>query len=214
VTGQLDQTVFVVDDDVNHGASIRQLMDTVSYDVELFTTGDEFLNRITTDDAGCVLIDVRLPGMSGIELQERLVKAEIVLPVIIMTAFGEIPIVVSAFQQGAIAFLEKPYSPSLLIDRVNAALRKDREDRANRTARTEVEKKLAPLTNRERQVLCQLIDGHTTKEIARNLDIGLTTVDFHRGNILQKMDVDGVTELVRVVVGALGTSFRAVIETR
>lgn len=204
MSSQTSPIVYVVDDDPEHRLSLESLMRSVSLDVKTYENADDFLQDLPRDPAGCALLDVRLPGMSGIELHTEMVNAGIELPVLIMTGYGDIPSVVTAFQHGALDFIQKPYSPNGLINRIHSALRKDAETRANRRDRQVIEEKIASLTRREREVMLQLIDGRSTKQIAMDLDVGLTTVDFHRTNLLDKMGFESVPVLIREVVAHLG----------
>lgn len=198
------QIVYVVDDDREHLRSLEKLLTSVSHSVETFESAAEFLEGLPSDPSGCAILDVRLPGMSGMELHEQMIKLGITIPVIIMTAHGDVPMVVEAFQHGALDFVQKPYNPQGLIDRVNAALRKDADEQAARRARVVVEERIQSLTKREYEVMTRLIDGLSNKEIAADLGVGLTTIDFHRTNMLEKMQVEGVQDLIREVVANVG----------
>ena len=202
--GSTTQVVYIVDDDREHLRSLEKLLTSVSHTVETFETADALLQRLPPDPAGCAVLDVRLPGMSGMELHEEMIRRGIPLPVIIMTAHGDVPMVVTAFQHGVVDFVQKPYSPQGLIERVGAALRKDADERVAREARSLVMERIQLLTKREHEVFTRLIDGLSNKEIAADLGVGQTTIDFHRTNMLQKMQVESVSDLIREVVAAVG----------
>lgn len=193
------QTVFVVDDDEQVRISIEQLVKSVGLQVECFASANEFLERYETSRRGCLVTDVRMPGMSGIELQSELENRGIRLPIVVMTGFAEVPMAVSVIKAGAFDFIQKPFSPQSLLDVIQRAIEKDAKDSGRRAKRDDIAKRMGNLSNREGEVMKLLVRGRTTKEIARELTISQTTVDFHRHNVLDKMKVDNVVELTHTI---------------
>lgn len=192
-------TVFVVDDDVQVRTSIKQLATSVGLAVKLFDSADAFLADCDPSDPGCLVTDVRMPGMSGLELQQALRNMEITLPVIIMTGYAEVPMTVQAFKEGAFDFVQKPFSPQSLLESIQRAIDKDVAQRTRREQLSGIASRIKGLSPRESEVMRMLVDGKTTKKISTSLSVSLTTVDFHRNNILDKMCVDNVVELTRAV---------------
>ena len=194
---QNDATVFVVDDDAGMRDSLRWLLESVSLAVEAYATAEEFLAIYDPGRPGCLVLDLRMPGMSGLELQQELQARRAVLPIIIITAYGEVPAAVRAMKAGAIDFLEKPFSDQLLLDRVQRALETDRHEREHRSSQAKVAGRLARLTTRERQVMEGVVAGKANKVIAADLGISQKTVEAHRARVMHKLEVDSVPELVR-----------------
>lgn len=194
-----DSVVFIVDDDPEVRTSLQQLLDAIGLPVRTFNTAQSFLDAIDPDQPGCVITDIRMPGMTGIELQKALRERDILLPVIVITAYGDVSFAVEAFHSGAIDFLQKPYRPQHMISRIREALARDQSRRALAAGLRKTHDQLETLTRRETEVMERLVEGKTTKEIARDLKIGLSTVDYHRGNVLSKMGVDNVVNLAVTV---------------
>jgi two-component system response regulator FixJ len=192
-------TVFVVDDDLAFAEWITQLLESIQVEVRYFSDPEEFLEKFDPDCSGCILLDVRLPSMSGLEVQKRLVQNGVQTPVIMITAFGEVSIAVEALQAGAIDFVQKPSRAQSLLDRIQRALEVDRDRRHVTSQVTVIRERLAALSPRESEVLEFLVEGYTTKEIAAKLKIGMTTVDFHRNNLLEKMRVDNAVKLTQMI---------------
>ena len=176
------------------------LLESVSLPVETFATAQEFLDAYTDDRAGCLVLDVRLPGMSGLELQEKLAARGTPLPTIIITGHGDVPMAVRAMKTGAIEFLEKPFSDQGLVDRVQQAIRLDSQVRRQRAQCGEVAARLQALTLREREVLERVVMGKSNKEMAANLDISTKTVEAVRARLMRKMQADSLAELVRMAM--------------
>jgi two-component system response regulator FixJ len=193
-------TVFVVDDDAAVRKSLRWLLESVSLPVETFATGQEFLDAFDPDRPGCLVVDVRLPEMSGLELQERLAARGATLPAIVITAHGDVPMAVRAMKGGAIDFLEKPFSDQLLLDRVQQALRLDSQVRQQRERQGQVVARLNLLTPREREVLERVVQGKSNKVMAAELDISTKTVEAVRARLMRKMQADSVADLVRMAL--------------
>lgn len=193
-----EQTVFVVDDDAAVRDSLSWLIKSVGLKVETFGSAQEFLAAVDKKKAGCVVLDVRMPGMSGLELQEKLACEKILLPVIIITGHGDVPMAVRAVKSGAFDFIEKPFNDQVLLDRIQQALKRDVETRKVEGHRAEVSTKLALLTPREREVLELVVAGNPNKVIAAQLGISCRTVEIHRGRVMEKMEASSLSDLVRL----------------
>jgi FixJ family two-component response regulator len=192
-------TVFVVDDNPGLRRSLQALLEAAGLTVESYASAQEFLERYDAQRPGCMLLDVRLRGQSGLDLQEELRRRQVTLPIIVMTGYGDVPTSVRAFKGGAIDFLEKPVPPKKLLERVREALEIDRRARAVATERGVVVDSIARLTPREREVMDLLAMAKTSKEIAATLKISLRTVEGHRRAVLRKMGVSSAAELARAV---------------
>ncbi|MHC4416144.1 MAG: response regulator transcription factor [Planctomycetota bacterium] len=195
-----EATVFVVDDDADLRESVKWLLQKAGLKVRTHASAEHFLDDYDPETPGCVLIDLRMPGMSGLELQQRMIEREWDSPVIILTGHGDVPMAVRALEAGAAAFIEKPFSREFLLDRIRQALEKDAEDRRRRTRRAEVESRLALLTPRERQVMQLAVAGTTTSQIARGFGVSERTIEVHRSRIMKKMQVDSLADLVVVAM--------------
>lgn len=193
-----EQTVFVVDDDAAVRDSLSWLIKSVGLKVETFGSAQEFLAAVDKKKAGVVVLDVRMPGMSGLELQEKLGAEKILLPVIIITGHGDVPMAVRAVKSGAFDFIEKPFNDQVLLDRIQQALKRDVETRKVEGHRSEVSTKLALLTPREREVLDLVVAGNPNKVIAAQLGISCRTVEIHRGRVMEKMEANSLSDLVRL----------------
>lgn len=190
-------TVFIVDDDEAMRDSLRWLLESVGWQVDAYASGQAFLDQYDTDWPGCLLSDVRMPGMSGLQLQEALQHRDCGLPVILITGHGDVPMAVRAMKHGAVDFLEKPFNDQVLLDCVQRALARDAEQRRLRRVREEVRGCLAHLTERERQVMDLVVGGASNREIAENLSLSPKTVEVHRAKMMHKMQASSVPELVR-----------------
>ena len=199
-----EPTVFVVDDDDGVRKGLSLLLRSVGLNVEVFAGAQEFLEDCNTDRPGCLVLDVRMPGMSGLELQERLKEEHIDIPVIILTGHGDVPMAVRVVQAGAVDFIEKPFREQVLLDRIQQALAVDARRREERTQRTALENRLTRLTPREREVLRLVVVGKHNKAIATELGVTVKTVEFHRSKIMEKTQADSVAELVRLVMETKG----------
>lgn len=190
--------VFIVDDDEAVCQSLSMLIETVGLNTQTYTRAEDFLDAYDPAQACCLVLDVRMPGMSGIELQSK-VKAEgINIPIIIVTGHGDVPMAVEAIKAGAIDFIEKPFRDQVLLDNIQKAIEIDAHNRRKQTVRKDIEARLALLTPREQQVMEGLVIGKSDKVIAYELGISRKTVDFHRAHILEKMKVDSVINLARL----------------
>jgi two-component system, LuxR family, response regulator FixJ len=191
-----ESTVFVVDDDEPVREGLAELMRTIQLNTETFATAHEFLESYDRSQPGCLLLDVRLPGMSGLRLQDELIARGIALPVIFITGHGDLPMAVEAMKKGAYDFLEKPVGDQALLDRINAALAEDQRRRRTRVEVDAFRGKLALLTSREREVLDLLKTGKSTTAIAETLAISQKTAQVHRTRILEKLQVESVPALL------------------
>jgi RNA polymerase sigma factor (sigma-70 family) len=194
--------VFVVDDDQAMRNSLKWLIESVGMSVETFSTADEFIRSYYPGRAGCLLLDVRMPGMSGLELQEHFIKHQINIPIIIITGHGDVPMAVRAMKAGAIDFIEKPFNDELLLESIRNALNLDVEQRAAQAERAEIATRLANLTPREHEVMEMVTEGCANKEIAQTLGVSAKTVEAHRSRVMEKMQADSLADLVKMAVAA------------
>ena len=190
--------VFVVDDDPSMRRSLDTLLRSVGLDVHLFSSAQEFMQAERPDAAGCLVLDVRLPGMSGLAFQQELAKAGIALPVIFITGHGDVPMTVRAMKAGAAEFLTKPFDDQVLLDAIDAAIERDRARRRDTAGLAEVQGRYRTLTEREREVMQFVVAGRVNKQIAAELGLSLVTVKVHRGQVMRKMLARSVAELVRM----------------
>ncbi|MCA9729928.1 MAG: response regulator [Candidatus Eisenbacteria bacterium] len=197
-----DPMVFLVDDDPGIRKAMHAVMDSVGLPLESFESAEDFLERRDAARPGCLLLDLRMPGMNGLDLLHMLRTEGDTIPVIFISGHGDVPSAVQAMRSGADDFLEKPFSDTLLVDRVREAFREDERRRKRRTREVEVRRRLGSLTRREAQVMELVIAGHSSKDIAAELGISLKTVEHHRIHLLDKMRVDTAVDLTREVVAA------------
>lgn len=195
--------VFVIDDDLSMRRALDSLLRSVGLDVRLHASAQEFMASDRPDLPGCVLLDVRLPGMSGLTCQQELVKAGIALPVIFISGHGDVPMTVRAMKAGAADFLTKPFDEQALLDAVEAALQRDVERRAQAARLAELAGRYGVLSQREREVMGHVVAGRANKQIAADLALSLVTVKVHRGQVMRKMLAKSLPELVRMA-DALG----------
>ncbi len=193
-------TVYIVDDDNGVRSSIRVLMKSVGLPALAFASAQEFLRAYLPSQPGCVVLDIRMPGMSGLELQEALNERGAVIPVIFITGHGDVPMAVEAMRHGAFDFLQKPFRDQELIDRIQQALLRDKETRAALQEHGRIKACIASLTPREREVLDLLTVGKVNKAMAQDLGLSQRTVEIHRAHVMEKMGARSVAQLVRMVM--------------
>jgi FixJ family two-component response regulator len=195
-------TVFVVDDDPAVRKALQRLFRAAGLHVETFAEAQEFLTGSRPESPGCLVLDLRLPGISGLDLQEELAAAHLDLPIIFLTGYGTVPESVRAMKAGAVEFLEKPIDDQTLLAAVNQALSVNYQTRQEKSEMTAIERRLAALTPRERQVLALVATGKLNKEIAWDLGTTEKTIKVHRGRVMQKLNCGSLAELVRLAAKA------------
>ncbi|MCU7904800.1 MAG: response regulator transcription factor [Candidatus Thiodiazotropha sp. (ex Epidulcina cf. delphinae)] len=195
-------TVFVVDDDQAMRNSLKWLIESVSMQVETFESADAFIRSYYPGRSGCLLLDVRMPGMSGLELQEYLQVNRIAIPVIIITGHGDVPMAVRAMKAGAVDFIEKPFNDELLLESIRHAMALDVKQRDMQSQRAEIATCLAHLTPREHEVMVMVTNGKANKEIATGLGVSAKTVEAHRARVMEKMEAGSLADLVRMAINA------------
>lgn len=194
--------VFIVDDEEDVRDAIAMLVTSHGLDVRTFASAAAFLDQLDADQPGCLVLDVRMPGMSGMDLQEWLDQQAIPIPIVFISGHGDIPMAVRAVRQGAVNFLQKPFSDDQLLEWIDTALEEDAA-RREALARTDaVRQSLDELTPREHDVLVHMLDGKPNKLIARALDVSPRTVEIHRARVLEKMGMDNASQLVRAIMEA------------
>lgn len=195
---KLSQVVFVVDDDASMRNAIGRLLGAVGLAVQTFSSGQEFLNSELADAAGCLVLDVRLPGLSGLDLQKEMAERGIHHPIIFITGHGDIPMSVQAMKAGAVEFLTKPFRDQELLDAITQSLARDSAARTQRAELTKLRKYLDSLTPREKEVMTLVVTGMLNKQIAGELGTSEKTIKVHRGQVMHKMHADSLAELVRI----------------
>lgn len=195
---EAESTVFVVDDDTDLLESLGWLFQSAGLRFKSYSTAQEFLNEYRSEQPGCLLLDVRMPGLSGLDLQEELRRRGVPPPIIIMAGHAQVPMAVRAFKGGAIDFIRKPFSDQSLLERIRQAIDLDRRTRQVRMECTRFGALLGELTPRERQVMDLVIAGKPNKVVAADLGISHKTVEIHRGRVMEKLQVESVAELVRL----------------
>ena len=196
--GDAPAVVFVIDDDPSMRAALEDLVGSVGLQVRLFTSPQEFLASKRPDAPGCLVLDVRLPGMSGLTFQTELAKVGVALPVIFITGHGDIPMSVRAMKAGAVEFLTKPFHDQDLLDAIHAAIERDRDRRRDAVLLAEFQERYVTLTEREREIMTFVVIGRANKQIAAELNLSEMTVKVHRGQVMRKMQAGSLPELVRM----------------
>jgi FixJ family two-component response regulator len=190
--------VFVIDDDESMRRSLATLLRSVGLDARVFSSPQEFMSAGRPDAPACLVLDVRLPGQSGLAFQERLAQEGIALPIIFITGHGDVPMTARAMKAGAVEFLTKPFDEQVLLDAIHAAIERDRRKRRDAAGLAELTVLYRALTERERQVMGLVVTGRVNKQIAAELGLSLVTVKVHRGQVMRKMLAKSVPELVRM----------------
>lgn len=190
--------VFVVDDDEPVRDAIGMLLETVDIAYELFATAQEFLDAYDASRTGCLVLDIRMPGMSGLELQEKLIEDKAPIPIVFITGHGDIPMAVDAMKRGAVDFIRKPFRDQELLDRVNEALNVDSDYRSTYADLTSIRERVASLTPREHEVFERVARGQANKVVAIELGISERTVEIHRSQVMQKSKARTLADLVRM----------------
>jgi FixJ family two-component response regulator len=191
-------TVFIIDDDAGVRDSIQDLVESVGLHAEVFATAKEFLTGERRDGPSCLVLDVRLPDTSGLDLQQKLRRAGVAIPIIFITGHADVPMTVKAMKSGAVEFLTKPFREQDLLDVIQRALGRDRRVRESRRQLDELEKRYGTLSAREREVMSLVVSGLLNKQIAAELGASETTVKIHRGRVMQKMQANSLPDLVRM----------------
>lgn len=197
---QTEPVVWIVDDDLRVRCWLQQLIETVNLNTRAYSTAREFLDEFDEQIPGCLVLDVRLSGMSGLDLQDELIRRHARIPVIVISGFGDVSTAVRAMRAGALDFLEKPFPPQTLLDRIGQALEIDAKNRRRKTEREAFRRRLARLSGRQRQVLEMIVEGKTTGQIARGLGLSAKTVYAHRAEALAKIDATSVAEAAQRVL--------------
>ena len=198
--GQVKPTAYVVDDDEAIRTLWRWLMESNGIAVQTFNTAAEFIAAYKEGGLACLVLDVRLPGMSGLELQEYLKREGIEIPIVFVSGHGDVPTAVSAIKGGAVDFIQKPFGYREVLAIIQRAFERDAEIREKRAKRSQVTERVAALTEREREVMQRVIEGKLNKVIADELGISVKTVEFHRANVMEKMGADSVAALVQLMM--------------
>lgn len=197
-----EPTVFLVDDDHAVRDALELLLDAASFKTASFENARAFLDAYTHNQAGCLVLDIRMPDMSGMELQDALAARGISLPIIFLTGHGNVPMSARAFRSGAIDFMEKPFDESALLERIREAIQLDLSNRETITRRNNARARLTTLTQREQQVMLLVVAGKVNKEIATELDLSHRTVEIHRGRVMEKTGARSLTRLIELAVAS------------
>ena len=200
MTANNQATVHIVDDDAAMRNALSLLLVTESLPVRTYASAEEFLRSVQPTSRGCLLLDVRMPGMSGLELQQVLKEKQIAMPIIIMTGYADVPTAVQAMKAGAFDFIEKPFDNDRLLQRVHACLQVSEQVQTEQNMQQEGEEKIRRLTQRERQVMDLLVQGHQNRVIAAKLGISPRTVEIHRARVMEKLEAHSLSDIVRLAL--------------
>lgn len=191
-------TVFIVDDDESIRHAMKLLLRSVHVKAEAYDSGDQFLAQFDLERPGCLVLDIRMPGLGGLDLQDRLSALGSSMPIIFITGYGDVPMAVEAMQKGAFDFVQKPFRDQELLEKINAALIQDSNTRVERARRAEIAARRNMLTTREREVMDRVVTGKQNKAIAFELGVSQRTVEIHRSRVMEKMRARSLAELVRM----------------
>lgn len=195
-----DTSVFVVDDDQEVRDALQLLMESVGLAVETYPSASDFLAGFDPQRPGCIILDVRMPGMGGLDLQARLAEHQLYPPIIIITGHGDVPMAVRAVQAGAVDFIEKPFNDQALLDAVHRAIERDAEQRGAASRLADIQERYGRLTPREKEVLGLVVAGKRNKVIAVDLGVSQSTVEAHRARVMEKMEADTLSDLMRMML--------------
>jgi FixJ family two-component response regulator len=190
--------VYIVEDDDAVRDSLLMMLESIGRKVQAFASADDFLKIYSQDMGGCIVLDIRMPGMNGMELQRRLNELNSILPIIFVTGHGDVPMAVEAMQQGAVDFVQKPYREQELLDKISLAMELDEENRSSLQQRQHILEHMRELTPREQDVLKLMVEGKANKVIAIDLDISQRTVEIHRARVMEKLGANSLAHLVRM----------------
>lgn len=194
----LSPRVYIIEDDDAVRDSLQLMLESVGRETEAFNSADTFLNSYHPNMAGCIVLDIRMPGMNGMELQRKLNELNAILPIIFVTGHGDVPMAVEAMQQGALDFVQKPYREQELLDKISMAMNLDTENRASLEQQQLILERMQGLTPREQDVLALMVEGKANKVIAIDLDISQRTVEIHRSRVMEKLQANSLAHLVRM----------------
>ncbi len=193
-------TIHIVDDDPGMLKYLSELVSTINYKSKTYDSANDFLSAYNDDGLGCLILDLRLPGISGLELQQQLAANNIDLPVIMISGFGDVSTAVKAMKAGVLDFLEKPFKGQDLLDLIHNAVKKHKDDRHKNSSQNQTLERIKSLTRREKEVMELVITGMLNRDIAKKLEISIKTVEVHRANVMLKMAVNSVADLVRMSI--------------
>ena len=196
--------IHVIDDDEAVRDSLRMLLTSVGHEVSVYESGSDFLEQLTTTLSGCILLDIRMPGMSGLELQQVLVEKHCLMPIIFITGHGDVPMAVQAIQRGAFDFLQKPFREQDLLDKIQDALTLAKANQTAEINKLQIQQRIDSLTEREREVMNLVIEGKANKVIAIDLGLSQRTIEIHRSRVMEKMHAKSVAQLVKLALAATG----------
>jgi len=198
------QCVYIVDDDQAMRESLEFLVSSVGLEVRTFSSATDFLDRVDAKASGCIVLDVRMPGMSGLDLQEHLSQNRFAMPVIVVTGHADVPMAVRALKSGAYDFIEKPFNDQVLLECIQRAMEEESQTKVKLDRQREIDQRISTLTPRERQVMEMVVSGMANKQVAAELGLGEKTIEVHRKHVMEKMEAGNVADLIRMALS--GTS--------